>query len=86
MVENAEKAINKSCKINLCSIRNYTASPEFINTHSGRHQWLIEFDVPPNDLQKFQMDLDNEIRNLNSDYDAKRTNNFTFLLVHLTVE
>ena len=76
MVENTEDAINKCSELNFCSIKNYSAAPEFLTDSSGRHQWLIEFNTPPLSLQKFELDLDSEIRKLNSDYDAKRNNDF----------
>ena len=66
MVENAEDAINKCSVFNFCSIKNYTAAPEFITDSNGRHQWLIEFNTPPPSLQKFELNLDSEIRKLNS--------------------
>jgi len=39
----------------------------------GKHEWLIEFIETPSDLAKFCVHLDDELRKLNSDYDAKRT-------------
>ena len=39
----------------------------------GRHEWLIEFVSAPNDIKQFSEELDQALRNLNSDYDAKRT-------------
>ena len=41
----------------------------------GRHEWLIEFDREPNDLHRFALLLDETLRAVNSDYDAKRTKN-----------
>ena len=43
---------------------------------SGAHEWLIEFERPPADLQYFTEVLDNALKSLNSDYEAKRFNNF----------
>ena len=42
------------------------------NGKRGRHQWLIEWEKTPVDLEMFAMKLDEELRKLNSDYDAKR--------------
>ncbi len=36
------------------------------------HQWLIEFEKLPNDLNYFTETLDNALKSLNSDYEAKR--------------
>ncbi|MBD5223483.1 MAG: GH3 auxin-responsive promoter family protein [Bacteroidales bacterium] len=74
MEENAERAIAEACRRTKSSIRNYTAAPVFATDHSkGRHQWLIEWITPPDDTDSFAEILDEELRKLNSDYDAKRT-------------
>ncbi|MEY3398458.1 MAG: hypothetical protein RL220_1052, partial [Bacteroidota bacterium] len=36
------------------------------------HEWLIEFERQPNDLSVFTETLDNTLKKLNSDYEAKR--------------
>ena len=73
MEENAEKAIAEVCRQTGASIENYTAAPVYAKgNRRGHHQWLIEWDVEPADKQDFARRLDNELRKLNSDYDAKR--------------
>ena len=47
------------------------------NTATGGHEWLIEFDIEPNNLEEFAAILDKELQSLNSDYEAKRTGNLT---------
>ena len=39
---------------------------------AGAHEWLIEFDEPPNDMHAFTISLDKNLQALNSDYEAKR--------------
>jgi hypothetical protein len=39
----------------------------------GGHEWAIEFEQPPQDLEQFTSVLDHTMRALNSDYDAKRS-------------
>ncbi len=74
MEDNAEKGIAAACDRCDCSILNYTAAPIFAsNGRKGRHQWLIEWEKAPANTKQFAMALDEELRNLNSDYDAKRT-------------
>lgn len=74
MEENAERAIAAACGRMRCSVRNYTASPVFATGKSkGRHQWLIEWLHAPDDISAFGTVLDEELRKLNSDYDAKRS-------------
>ena len=36
------------------------------------YEWIIEFDKQPNDFEKFIDVMDNTLREVNSDYDAKR--------------
>lgn len=73
MVENAEQGLKAACEASGATIRDYTAGPVFLSTsNKGGHEWLIEFEVPPADLDHFQAVLDSRMRALNSDYDAKR--------------
>ena len=44
------------------------------NNKSGYHEWIIEFEEKPKDINHFTIILDSEIKKLNSDYEAKRTN------------
>lgn len=74
MEENAERAIAAACRRCGCTIRNYTAAPVFATDRSrGRHQWLVEWIKAPADLKAFASALDEELRKVNSDYDAKRS-------------
>lgn len=73
MEDNAERAIAAACHAHGANILNYTAAPIYAYHNSkGRHQWLIEWDHQPSDIKAFAETLDRELRNLNSDYDAKR--------------
>ncbi|MCH8319184.1 MAG: GH3 auxin-responsive promoter family protein [Bacteroidetes bacterium] len=38
----------------------------------GGHEWLIEFEKEPDDLNEFARILDNTLKEVNSDYEAKR--------------
>jgi hypothetical protein len=46
----------------------------------ARHQWLIEFAKPPEDLQYFSEVLDNALKAQNSDYEAKRYHDLMLIL------
>lgn len=73
MVYNAERAIDRACRICGCSVANYTAAPLFAdNRHKGCHQWLIEWNNPPADIDRFADALDDCLQEENSDYQAKR--------------
>ena len=43
----------------------------------GAHEWIIEFRTPPNDLKRFTLVLDDALKHLNSDYEAKRQSDIT---------
>lgn len=74
MDDNAEKGIAKASKVTGAFIRNFTAAPVYPkNGKKGRHQWLIEWDKQPGSFEEFAKSLDAALREVNSDYDAKRT-------------
>jgi hypothetical protein len=73
IVDNAERGISKACEATGAAVRAYTAAPQFdASIGKGRHQWLIEFEKAPSSLSLFAEALDDALRSLNSDYDAKR--------------
>ena len=73
MVGNTDTAIRIVSDAHNCQVAEYTVAPHWLGQNSrGRHDWLIEFEVPPSDLNKFQTDLDLQLQKLNSDYEAKR--------------
>ncbi|MCS6905430.1 MAG: GH3 auxin-responsive promoter family protein [Bacteroidia bacterium] len=81
MVENAERALAHACKITGSQVQDYTVAPIFLEAHQkGRHQWLIEFTVPPSDITQFTAALDEALQNCNSDYAAKRQKNLALEL------
>ncbi len=76
IVDNAEKAVSEACKKTGAQIRDFTACPIYMtDINSGRHEWLFEFVVTPDDLNRFTNILDETLRQINSDYDAKRYQN-----------
>lgn len=80
MVENAEQGLKAACEASSATVRDYTAGPVFLSTaNKGGHEWLIEFEVPPTDLDHFREVLDSRMRALNSDYDAKRQNDLALV-------
>lgn len=85
MVHNADAAITRTCAELNCEIANYTAAPVYAGDRSrGRHEWLIEFTVPPADMEEFADLLDLNLQKENSDYQAKRSGGI--FLDRLTVE
>ncbi|MEX0985878.1 MAG: GH3 auxin-responsive promoter family protein [Bacteroidales bacterium] len=80
ILENAENALMTACKHTGAQIRDYTAGPIYMTEEAkGAHEWLIEFEVKPEDLEHFTDVLDKTICSLNSDYEAKRYKNTTLV-------
>ncbi len=73
IIDNAEKGLSNACKETGAIIRDYTACPiYFQGNDAGGHEWIIEFEQRPDDIEKFTDVLDQTLREINSDYDAKR--------------
>ncbi len=73
IIENAESAITHACACTSAMIENFTAAPVFFDdSQNGRHEWIIEFRQSPNNMADFIRHLDEKLREINSDYDAKR--------------
>ncbi|TFG78206.1 MAG: GH3 auxin-responsive promoter family protein [Flavobacteriales bacterium] len=89
IIENAEEALRTVCSETGAEIMDYTAGPIFMKgKEKGAHEWVIEFRNKPSDLNCFTKLLDNALKSLNSDYEAKRYNNITLNLpmVHIARE
>ena len=83
VVENAEQAIAFACEQTASQIVDYTASPIYMkfadDGNKGQHEWVIEFLKEPEDMEVFADKLDQKLREINSDYDAKRTKDIALL-------
>ena len=78
MVENTDAAITKTCKEFNCEITDYTVAPIFMTEKKkGAHEWIIEFKTKPENIENFRKVLDENLQQVNSDYEAKRYNNMT---------
>lgn len=89
IVENAEQAIAKACEHTGAIIDNFTAAPVYLQEgKKGAHEWIIEFRKKPASLSHFTKVLDETLRVLNSDYDAKRTKDLALIAptVHIASE
>jgi hypothetical protein len=73
IIDNADRAIAEACKQCGAVISDYTAGPVYFSEDgNGGHEWLVEFEKEPNDINKFIEVLDTTLKSLNSDYEAKR--------------
>jgi hypothetical protein len=78
IIDNSDRAISIACEKTNSTISEYTAAPIFLtNKSSGGHEWLIEFAKEPESLENFAILLDEALKSLNSDYEAKRTGDLT---------
>ena len=85
-IENVEDALNLACKKTNSTITDYTLAPIFMEgKNSGGHEWMIEFKDAPENLQYFTELLDNALKSINSDYEAKRYNNLTLAFPKVNV-
>lgn len=76
IVDNADKAIATAAAKTNAVVKDYTAAPVYFTSESnGAHEWLVEFDTPPADLRQFTEEMDKALKELNSDYEAKRHKN-----------
>ena len=77
-IENVEDALKLTCEKTESIITDYTVAPIFMEgTKNGGHEWMIEFKKAPKNLNFFTEMLDNTLKAINSDYEAKRYNNMT---------
>lgn len=86
IVENAEEALNQACLKTNAEVLEYTVAPIFMNNKkSGGHEWLIEFKKLPNNINYFTELLDNALKSINSDYEAKRYLNMTLSMPKVNI-
>lgn len=73
MEGNAEEALLKACVMTGAVVEEYSVAPCFFEgAAGGYHLWVVEFASLPDDVESFAMALDAALREINSDYDAKR--------------
>ena len=73
IIDNADQAITMACEKTGAVVNDYTAAPVYFSEASnGAHEWLIEFEKEPESLDAFTNELDAALKNINSDYEAKR--------------
>ncbi len=78
IIDNAERALKIACDATNAQIAEYTAAPVYFgDNNTGAHEWLIEFAVEPTSLDLFIASLDEGLKKVNSDYEAKRSYNLS---------
>jgi hypothetical protein len=73
IVDNSDKAIAIACERTGAVVNDYTAAPVYFSEqNNGAHEWLVEFEKEPDSMSRFVYELDNGLKSVNSDYEAKR--------------
>ena len=73
IVDNSDKAIAVASERTGTVVKDYTAAPVYFSGDSnGAHEWLIEFEKEPDNIETFAVELDKALKEINSDYEAKR--------------
>lgn len=86
IVDNAEKGLAKACAETGAKVLDYSAAPVFMDANAKcRHQWLVEFAEMPDDLARFAHILDETLKEVNSDYEAKRQNDLALQPLEIIV-
>ncbi len=86
IIDNTDKALSIACQKTNTNVLEYTVAPIYMQSQKkGGHEWIIEFESAPEDLDFFTYTLDDALKSVNSDYEAKRYKNIALVepKVHL---
>lgn len=73
MVSNTDQALALTCGETGSKVADYTVAPIYFSDEGkGGHEWIVEFEEAPEDIERFTELLDHHLQRLNSDYEAKR--------------
>ncbi len=73
IVDNADRALAAACAETGAAVAEYSVAPCYMSlSERGAHEWFVEFERMPADMEAFAAALDRALRSVNSDYDAKR--------------
>ena len=76
IVDNTDKALKIACDRTNAVVNEYSAAPYFYADEKIAHQWIVEFIKEPESIEYFATVLDDALKSLNSDYEAKRYKDF----------
>jgi hypothetical protein len=86
IIDNTDTALAAACNQTGAIISEYTAAPIFLSDIGyAAHEYLIEFEREPDNLSHFIDILDAELKNVNSDYEAKRSHDLLLQKPKVTV-
>lgn len=73
IVDNSDRAVAIASMKTSAVVNDYSAAPVYFSEESnGAHEWLVEFEKEPEDLNRFIFELDDALKSVNGDYEAKR--------------
>ena len=76
IISNTDQALKMACEDFGCIVSEYNVGPRWLSgSQKGGHEWMIEFERSPINLNLFSLKLDHYLQSVNSDYEAKRFNN-----------
>lgn len=86
IIDNAENAFRIACERTGAIISEYSGAPIYMGEkQKGAHEWVIEFEKMPDDLDHFISLFDGALKTINSDYEAKRHKNLSLEMPHVVV-
>ncbi|MDH3381620.1 MAG: GH3 auxin-responsive promoter family protein [Flavobacteriaceae bacterium] len=86
IIDNTEEAIKKACLETNAVVIEYTVAPIYMDgQQSGGHEWIIEFSEVPANLDYFTNVIDDTLKSINSDYEAKRYLNMTLAFPKINI-
>ncbi len=86
IVDNTDNAIAIASKKTDSLVLDYTVAPVYFSSNNnGAHEWLIEFEMKPDNLNQFIFELDEALKSFNSDYEAKRHKDIALSLPKVVV-
>ncbi|MDQ3141260.1 MAG: GH3 auxin-responsive promoter family protein [Bacteroidota bacterium] len=86
MVSNTDAAVAMTCEAFNVKVVDYTVAPVFLTASGkGGHEWVIEFEEDPANAEAFTKILDDNLKKVNSDYEAKRFNDLALVQLKLNI-
>jgi len=86
IIDNAEKGFKIACERTGAIISEYTGGPIYMkDKQKGAHEWIVEFEKLPNDLDHFILLFDGALKTINSDYEAKRHKSLSLEMPHFVI-
>lgn len=81
-----ERALLAACAEQEARVEDYSIAPSYMQLRQkGRHQWFVEFEIPPANVAAFRQTVDQTLQKINYNYGAKRMNDLAVEELELIV-